>query len=91
MSGCPNIPDIKLLCDALAEINKERAAIESARAQKQHYEFCIDQAQQRLRKQEAEVKRLMEAMDCASPGNFGYENRMMALLTGIASLGGRGA
>lgn len=84
MSGSPNMQDIALLRNALEVINRERETIERAQKQKETEELRIDQAQQRLRKSAEEVKCLMEAMDCASPGNFGYENRMMALLTGMA-------
>lgn len=30
------------------------------------------------------MKRLMAAMDCEQTGNTGYENRLMALLTGLS-------
>lgn len=89
MSGTPNMQDIALLHAALAEVDAERAKIGQAENQKQHYQLCIDEAEQRLRKHQTEVKRLMEAMDCASPGNHGYENRLMALLTGLSRVGGR--
>lgn len=84
MSGVPNMPDIALLRDALAEINKERAAIEKAGEDRAHCDLRIDQAQQRLAKAEKEMRRLMDAMDCSSTGNHGYPNRMIALLTGLA-------
>lgn len=84
MSGVPNMQDIALLRDALEEINKERANIEKASADRSHCDLRIDQAQQRLVKAEREMRRLMEAMDCTSPGNHGYSNRVIALLTGLA-------
>lgn len=84
MSGFPNLPDIELLRAALATINKERAAIDRAREQAQHYHDCIEAARNRLHMAEKEMKRLMAAMDCEQTGNTGYENRLMALLTGLS-------
>lgn len=83
MSGRPNMQDIALLRTALEQVAKENDEIERAQKNKAHAELCIENAIQRRNTAAEQVKKLMEAMDCSSPGNFGYENRMFALLTGL--------
>lgn len=76
--------DIAALRKALEEYRKESEAISSAQKQLAHYELVIDQAAQRRTTADRQIRALMEKMDCASPGNAGYENRLLVLLEGIA-------
>lgn len=84
MSGRSNMPQIAELRDALEAINRERAELDRAEKDKAHCELRIDQGTQRLHKAEADMKRLMAEMDVHAPGNYGYEHRLIALLTGLA-------
>lgn len=90
MSGMPNIPQIRELHAALAEISKEREEIRSAQNSLRHYETVVSCASERLAKQLQKARDLLDAMDCGPNGNAGSENRMIALLTGLQGLSPNG-
>lgn len=85
MSGVPNVQQIRELRRALAEIEKEQKDIQQAQDELRHRETIISCANQRLAKQRKTVRELLDAMDCGPNGNYGSENRMIAMLTGLVS------
>ena len=84
MSGRPNITDIALLRDALSIITKENAVIEQATADLTRAEKARDGALARRDAAFADVRKLMDRMDCSATRNSGHEGRLLSLLAGLS-------
>lgn len=84
MSGIPNLPDIAELRIALVELIKIERDIESATFIRVTAEKSIREAEDRKKDMRDRVDTLLKRMDVDSPGNFGYQNRFRALLSGLA-------
>lgn len=84
MSGKPNMPDIASLHRALAAVAEEEGVIYRAQGERSKANRLIEGAEERKAEALKKVNELMAAMDCASPGNTGYQARLSALLSGLS-------
>lgn len=84
MSGYPNPKDITELRATLQALKVEDAEVAKATTDRINAQTRLEEAKERVQMYQDKAKRLMDAMDVLAPGNTGYHNRLMALLTGLA-------
>jgi predicted transcriptional regulator len=80
VSGLPNPTQAAELVTALREVDAVTISLDEKRNQATQLKREIDQLVERHTQLVKQVTELVTAMDCASPGNFGYERRMFQLL-----------
>jgi hypothetical protein len=88
MSGYPNVPDVVELRSCLLSLKMEDEAIVRATHAKARAEKDIVESQARARGYAERIDKLMSNMDCAQPGNLGYKNRLLVLLTTLSEASG---
>ena len=80
MSGVPNEQQVKELSEALFDLVSARASIERLEAQEKQIKDELVYLKQKGRESSIKIFKLMESMDVASSGNYGYEARMEMFL-----------
>jgi len=87
MSGTPNTTQAEELANALLEIDRIDTETRISEDKTKALALHIQKMQEERTDAFVRVKKLLDSMDCASPGNNGYERRMLALLTLLAYSG----
>lgn len=84
MSGYPNLSAISELRAALRDLSSADALIARADADRRRALVMLGEGSQQQRDALDKVNKLLAEMDCAQPGNGGYHNRLLVLLTALA-------
>jgi hypothetical protein len=84
VSGYPNPKDIVELRSCLLALKAEDAEVAKATADELDAKKRLEGAKERVRHYLENINDLMANMDCAQPGNHGYKNRLITLLTALA-------
>ena len=83
MSGQPNSEGISSLKFHLEKLSEANYGIEVAKEAVVTANDQLEKYKRQQRESLEEIERLMQSMDVASPGNSGYQDRLLRLLVGL--------